>query len=101
MGKTLAWFVLVVLLVVGYATFSHFWAIFFVPPIEALPSGGTLVVWRDADADLVDSADAVCRRQSRGLNDFCRGEAFTRATANGIMLRLPYVRWLDHATTGS
>jgi hypothetical protein len=100
MGKTLAWMVLLIALVVGFASFSHYCSIFVMPPVEAMPAGGTLVVWRGKGAQIIDSADAVCERLEREATSFCRIEALRRASADGILLRLPYFSMLDRIARG-
>ncbi len=101
MWRALTCFVLLVLLVVGFSAFTGYWTIFVVPPIEALPEGGTLIVWRSGDALLADSADAACRRQSRLSDDQCRADALREAAQKGIALRLPYSGFVDRYLSGS
>jgi hypothetical protein len=100
MGKSFAWFIVMIALVLGFATFSHFCAIFIVAPVEAMPQGGTLVVWRGKETLIFDSADAVCQRLERNASAFCRTEALRRASADGILLRLPYIAVLDRIAKG-
>ena len=44
---------------------------------------------------LVDSIDAQCRRQFGTVTDFCRGHAYAAVSSEPIVLRLPYIEFLN------
>lgn len=93
--------VAVFLLVFGL--FYWQFSVFVVQPIGAVPDGVTLVIRRlNRDAvKFVDSADAMCARQSGGVSLLCRGITLGAVVENAdILLRLPYSQFLYDISTG-
>lgn len=69
--------------------------IFVIPPIGALPEGGTAVVVGVSGLNFVDSPDAFCMRNNGYVNLFCRAGVMGGVGEHGtILLRLPYSRTL-------
>jgi hypothetical protein len=89
------WLLTIAILAGAVLAMAHYWSVFIVPPIPALPVGATLVVWRVADKPLIDSADAWCKRMSVNSSVQCRTLAFAAAKSGGIFLDLPYSGLLD------
>ncbi len=51
---------------------------FVVQPIGAVPEGRTVVIWRLTTMKFIDSADALCERQTAGVNLLCRGAVLAK-----------------------
>lgn len=47
--------------------------LFVIQPIGAIPEGKTLVILKLNKTNFIDSADAMCVRETGGLNLMCRG----------------------------
>jgi len=75
--------------------------LFVIQPIGAIPEGRTLLIWRTGKLKFIDSADAVCERESGGVNLLCRGAVLAAIAKkdDSILLRLPYSETLYLAST--
>jgi hypothetical protein len=74
--------------------------IFLIQPIGAIPEGRTLIIWRTGKLHFLDSADAVCIRETGGLNLLCRMAVLGAiAKADTIIVRLPFSETLYLITT--
>jgi hypothetical protein len=71
-----------------------------VPPIGAIPQGGTVVVWRASGEPFFNSPDALCLKVQNGVSLLCRGMALGAAPVNRIIFRLPYQNWAYLMSTG-
>lgn len=95
--KLIALIVCVVLAVVAYTQLTFF----VIQPIGAIPEGRTLLILRLNKTEFIDSADAMCERDQRGVSLLCRMAAMAGVVNNStILLRLPYSEWLYLASTG-
>jgi len=75
--------------------------LFVVQPIGAVPDGRTLVIWRMGDLKFIDSADAVCERETGSVNLLCRAAILGGVGSNAdIIVRLPYSETLYRISTG-
>jgi hypothetical protein len=75
--------------------------LFVVPPIGAIPEGGTLVILRLNQGKFIDSADAMCVRIQNRVNLLCRGMVLATVANNAtVLMRLPYSRTLYGISTG-
>jgi len=91
-GLSLALIVLV-FLVVPYFTLT----LFVIPPIGAVPEGRTVIIWKRAKTNFIDSPDALCAREMGGVSLLCRAAALggiAQGGEDGILMRLPYSEWL-------
>lgn len=80
---------------------SQMLTIFVIQPIGAIPEGRTVLVWRTDRTKFVDSADAICDREFRGVSLLCRGSVLAAiAKNNAILARLPYSEFLYSISTG-
>lgn len=74
--------------------------LFVIQPIGAVPDGVTLLMWRGQGTNLIDSADALCERNSGGVTLLCRGMAIGAvAQSDTIIARLPYSDFLYQKST--
>lgn len=70
-----------------------------IQPLNALPDGGTAVVWGLKGYRLIDSADAKCVRDEGAVNLFCRIGVLKDVAENGtVLFRLPYSEFLFKLT---
>jgi hypothetical protein len=60
------------LLVVAMAVPYFLLTIYVIPPIGALPEGKTIVIWKRAKTNFIDSPDALCAREMGGVSLLCR-----------------------------
>lgn len=75
--------------------------VFVIQPIGALPEGKTLILFRTDRTQFIDSPDAICERETGGVNLLCRiGILGAVVTDDNILLRLPYNEWLYEVSTG-
>jgi hypothetical protein len=92
--------ILVVLVVSALPIYWNF-GLYTVQPLDALPEGGTLVVWRVGNEPFFNSPDATCLRMQGSVSLLCRGVAFGVAPTERIVLRLPYQHWAYLWSTSS
>lgn len=71
-----------------------------IPPIGALPSGATVVIWRSSARPFFDSPDKLCLDTQGGVSLLCRGLAIGALNTDAIILRLPYQDWAYLISTG-
>ena len=75
--------------------------IFMIQPIGAVPEGRTVVVSRLNKTNFIDSADAMCARETGSVTVICRammnGAVVAKAT---IYARLPFSWTLYEISTG-
>ena len=71
-----------------------------VQPLEAVPDGITLLVWRSGEEPFFNSPDATCLRIHDGVSLMCRLLAFGQAPVERIIVRLPYMEWAYLVSTG-
>ena len=87
----------VILLIVAYTQLTFF----VIQPIGAVPEGKTVVMLRMNKTQFIDSADAMCERETGGVSLFCRGIAMAAVSKKGtILFRLPYMEFLYSISTG-
>jgi hypothetical protein len=64
---------------------------FVIQPIGAVPDGRTLVIWRTGKLRFIDSADAICERESNGVSLLCRVAVLGAVAKNSqVIVRMPY-----------
>lgn len=81
----------VLLCVIVYTQFT----IFVIPPIGALPEGGTVIILRLNKTEFIDSPDAMCERIQGGVSLLCRGVVLGAVGEKSTkVLTLPYSRTL-------
>lgn len=69
--------------------------LFVIQPIAAVPEGKTLVILKLNKTNFIDSADAMCLRETRSLNLFCRGMMMAVVVNKSkVLLKLPYSSFL-------
>lgn len=78
----------------------HFFGLYSVQPIGALPEGRTLLVRRTGDEPFFNSADARCLERVGSVSLLCRMAALAAGPTDRIVLRLPYMHWAYLASTG-
>ncbi len=87
----------VIILIVTYSQIT----LFVVQPIGAVPNGKTLVILRLNKTNFIDSADAMCVRETGSLNLICRGMMMSAViNKSKILLKLPYSKFLYEISTG-
>jgi len=94
-------------LVIWLAVFALLFAVaytqltlFVVQPIGAVPNGRTIVLRRTGNLKFIDSADAVCERETGNVTLLCRGAILgSVAESDGILARLPYSEALYSMST--
>lgn len=88
--------VLALLVVVAYTQLT----IFVIQPIGAVPEGRTIVMRRAGNLQFIDSADAVCERETGSVTLLCRGAIMgSIASSDRILVRLPYSEALYSIST--
>lgn len=90
------------LVLVGFVVFVYTQlTIFVIQPIGAVPEGRTIVMWRMGTLKFIDSADAVCKRETGSVNLMCRMAIMGGVASNAdIVVRLPYSETLYKISTG-
>lgn len=87
---------------VAVAVFAAYLAgvrVIVIQPLNALPDGGTAVVWGVKGYRLIDSADAKCIRDEGSADLFCRIAVLKDVAENGtVLFRLPYSAFLYRLT---
>lgn len=74
--------------------------IFVVQPIGAVPEGRTVIMRRTGNLQFIDSADAVCERETGSVNLLCRAAILgSVANSDKILARLPYSEALYSMST--
>lgn len=87
----------VIILIVTYSQIT----LFVVQPIGAIPTGKTLVILRLNKTNFIDSADAMCVRETGSLNLLCRGMMMSAViNKSKILMKLPYSKFLYEISTG-
>ncbi|MDY0402287.1 hypothetical protein [Sulfurovum sp.] len=87
----------VIILIVTYSQIT----LFVVQPIGAVPTGKTLVILRLNKTNFIDSADAMCVRETGSLNLMCRGMMMSAViNKSKILMKLPYSKFLYEISTG-
>lgn len=87
----------IIILIVAYSQIT----LFVVQPIGAVPTGKTLVILRLNKTNFIDSADAMCVRETGSLNLMCRGMMMSAVlNKSKILIKLPYSRFLYEISTG-
>lgn len=96
------WPWILALTLVAFALFAYTQlTLFVIQPIGAVPEGRTLVIWRLGNLRFIDSADAVCQRETGRVNLLCRGAIMGGVAKNAdIIIRLPYSETLYKLSTG-
>ncbi len=88
--------VLALLMVVAYTQLT----IFVVQPIGAVPEGRTIIMRRTGNLQFIDSADAVCERETGSVTLLCRGAIMgSVADSDKVLARLPYSEALYSIST--
>lgn len=79
---------------------SFFITVFVIQPIGAVPEGRTFIVSRSENMEFIDSADAMCVRETGNVSLLCRqGALATVVETQKIFVRLPYSEWLYKIST--
>lgn len=87
----------VIILIVAYSQIT----LFVVQPIGTVPTGKTLVILRLNKTNFIDSADAMCVRETGSLNLLCRGMMMSAViNKSKILMKLPYSKFLYEISTG-
>lgn len=87
----------IIILIVTYSQIT----LFVVQPIGAVPTGKTLVILRLNKTNFIDSADAMCVRETGSLNLLCRGMMMSAViNKSKILMKLPYSKFLYEISTG-
>jgi hypothetical protein len=96
--RLILWILLFILLAfVGYTQLCFF----VVQPLGAIPEGRTLILRRTEKLEFVDSADAMCERETGQVTLLCRGAVLGAIGENGqVLARLPYSKFLYSISTG-
>ena len=75
--------------------------LFVVQPMGAVPDGRTVVILRLNKTKFIDSADALCERETGSVSLLCRGMMMAGVVNKSkILLRLPYSHSLYLISTG-
>jgi hypothetical protein len=75
---------------------------FAVQPIGAVPDGVTLIIPRSGRLKFIDSADAVCERETGSVTLLCRVAVLGAVAKNSqVLIRLPYSETLYSSSRGS
>lgn len=75
--------------------------LFIVQPMGAVPDGKTVVILRLNKTKFIDSADAMCERETGSVSLLCRGVMMAAVVNKSkILLRLPYIHSLYLISTG-
>jgi hypothetical protein len=87
-------------LLVALLFYTQF-TVFVVQPIGAIPEGKTLILKRTTRLHFIDSADAVCKRETGSVNLLCRGVVLAAVAKNDMVVgRLPCSETLYLVSTG-
>ncbi len=87
---------MVIILIVLFTQIS----LFVVQPMGAIPEGKTLVILKLNKTNFIDSADAMCVRETGKLNLICRGMMLSAVIKKGkILTELPYSHFLYKFST--
>ena len=87
----------IIILIIAYSQIT----LFVVQPIGAVPTGKTLVILRLNKTNFIDSADAMCVRETGSLNLLCRGMMMSAViNKSKILMKLPYSKFLYEISTG-
>jgi hypothetical protein len=98
--KAAAIIALITTLIVGVGVYISF-TIWVIPPMGAVPEGGTYLISRLNKTQFIDSADAVCEREQGGVNLLCRGAVLAAVAENSdIHFRFPYSNSMYLISTG-
>ncbi|MEX1199686.1 MAG: hypothetical protein WEB02_02750 [Methylophaga sp.] len=74
--------------------------LFVVQPMGAVPEGRTVVMLRLNKTNFIDSADALCERETGSVSLLCRGMMMAAVVEKSkILLRLPYFHFLYLVST--
>lgn len=93
--------VVVLLLLLAIIVATQTLTIFVIQPIGAIPEGRTVVMVRMNKSKFIDSADAMCVRETGGVSLLCRGMMMGAMAKKGtILVRLPYSEFLYSISTG-
>lgn len=80
---------------------AQFISVFVVPPIGAVPKGGTIIISRLSALSFIDSPDGWCERNTGSVTLLCRGMVLGKIGQEAtIIARLPYSQWLYEISTG-
>ena len=74
--------------------------VYTVQPIGFVPEGKTIIIVRERDGHLFESADGFCLRKLGYVSLLCRGFALGELKDATIIARLPYQEWAYHLSTG-
>jgi len=75
--------------------------LFVIQPMGAIPTGKTLIILRLNKTNFIDSADAMCVRETGSLNLMCRGIMMSAViNKSKILMKLPYSKFLYEISTG-
>jgi hypothetical protein len=86
----------IIILIVVYFQIT----LFIVQPIGAVPTGKTLIILRLNKTNFIDSADAMCVRETGSLNLMCRGMMLSAVlTKSKVLFKLPYSNFLYKLST--
>jgi hypothetical protein len=73
-----------------------------VQPIGIVPTGKTLVILRLNKTNFIDSADAMCVRETGNLNLLCRGMMMSAVINNSqVIMELPLASNYSSSQTSS
>lgn len=74
--------------------------LFIIQPIGTIPEGKTLVIWKLNKTNFIDSADAMCIRETGSLNLLCRAMMMSAVISkSSVLLKLPYSSFLYNIST--
>jgi len=91
--------ILISTVIISIVIFSQI-TLFVIQPIGAIPEGRTLVILKLNKTKFIDSADAMCVRETGGLNLLCRGVMIAAVTNKStILMKLPYSEFLYNLST--
>lgn len=98
MGKVFVSLLALGLAGLAFAVWFNEVRVIVVPPMPAAPEGRTIVVAGLRNFNLIDSAEAACRRR-RDYSQLCQpGTLMAIAKESKILFRLPYFSALDSLT---
>lgn len=94
------WILSLALLATGIFAYTQL-TFFVIQPIGAVPEGRTILIWRMGTLKFIDSADAICERETGRVNLLCRMAIMGGVAKNAtIIVRLPYSETLYKISTG-
>jgi len=74
--------------------------LFVIQPIGAIPNGKTLVILKLNKTNFIDSADAMCIRETGSLSLLCRGLMMANVIkTSNVIFQLPYSSFLYKIST--